>query len=335
MQPPKNPALSPRAAAEILRRQRGAGPTELSPIGTGPSVQEWTTRLRALIRQHQVPMMVRLVGGQNLALAMLGLMGKNRKRSRTRVERWKIVFEERRFWEIPQGIGFDTNGELRDGQHRLTALAESNDVEVGMWVMFGMDPRAVAAIDTGYKRTASQNLGFDDVTYPEHVAAVVRFKYRIDHQGKLPDDELVHRLGIEMAGVGDLLERAIVCGALLRKAKTGATVSPSALAYWLIASQSKRKLSIDEFWDHLVEGHDLSRDNPIFKLRRKLDTLRDVGKKARQYLSQTQQCAWIILAWNVWITGKPAPDTVGWPRHTSTNDLPRVDTREAGRVDTD
>lgn len=302
------------------RASRSIAEQQADPIGIHQELAE----LHALIRLHHEPTQVRLVITQPMAVAMLRLMDKNRKLSRVRVERLKKILVERRWHEIHTGFAFDINGKLRDGQHRLTAIAETG-IAVPMWVMFGMDPKSFPAIDVGYKRTAGQNLDLDNVRHADLVAAIVRLKYRIDNQGSLADDELVHRLGREMADPDEVLERAIICATRLRKEKPGTTVSSAALAYWLIAKQSKRKLSIDEFWDHLAEGHELGRTNPIFLVRKKLDTLRDVGRKAKQYLSQTQQTAWIIMAWNVWITKSPAPGTTGWPIWRNQHSLPRVD----------
>jgi hypothetical protein len=92
---------------------------------------------------------------------------------------------------------------------------------------------------------------------------------------------------------------------------------------------------VDEYFDHLIDGHELTKDNPIFRVRQKLSGLKDIGRKAKQYLSQTQQAAWIIMGWNVWITGQPAPATQGWPIHRAQNVLPRIDRVERADAHTD
>lgn len=58
-------------------------------------------------------------------------------------------------WKLThQGIAFDENGNLVDGQHRLRAVVESG-VSVRFWVFRGVSREAMIAIDVGKTRTAS------------------------------------------------------------------------------------------------------------------------------------------------------------------------------------
>lgn len=56
-----------------------------------------------------------------------------------------------------QGIAFDKNGILRDGQHRLTAIVDEGR-DAKMVVTFGIAPEAFSVMDTGSRRTASDVL---------------------------------------------------------------------------------------------------------------------------------------------------------------------------------
>lgn len=59
-------------------------------------------------------------------------------------------------WRVTnQGIGFDRNGALVDGQHRLFAGSSAGaNVAFDTMVTVGLDPRAREVIDSGLKRTA-------------------------------------------------------------------------------------------------------------------------------------------------------------------------------------
>lgn len=71
-------------------------------------------------------------------------------------------------WEVThQGIAFDVNGNLQDGQHRLHAIIEAG-VAVDMFVTTGASLKAFTAIDQGVKRSTS-----DILRVPPVVAAVV------------------------------------------------------------------------------------------------------------------------------------------------------------------
>lgn len=54
----------------------------------------------------------------------------------------------------PQGIAFDKNDNLIDGQHRLNAIIKSG-CTIPMRVTFGCDVNAFEALDIGHKRTVS------------------------------------------------------------------------------------------------------------------------------------------------------------------------------------
>lgn len=58
-----------------------------------------------------------------------------------------------------QGIAFNENGVLRDGHHRLEAIAMSGKA-VQMWVCRGVTDEAVIAMDCGAPRTLKHHFGF-------------------------------------------------------------------------------------------------------------------------------------------------------------------------------
>ena len=71
----------------------------------------------------------------------------NRTISKPKAEKHKRAIAAGKFRHTHQGIGFDWFGNLRDGQHRLTAIAEG-EKSVTMQVTRGLDPADVSAIDT-------------------------------------------------------------------------------------------------------------------------------------------------------------------------------------------
>lgn len=70
-----------------------------------------------------------------------------------------------------QGIAFCKTGELLDGQHRLTAIAEMPDgFSLEMQVTTGLEPEAFEGIDIGLKRTPG-----DVLRVPSGLAGAARF----------------------------------------------------------------------------------------------------------------------------------------------------------------
>lgn len=86
------------------------------------------------------------------------------------------VSMRRRDWRLTsQCIGFDRNGRLIDGQHRLLA-AKTAEVALTTFVALNLDPEAFACIDTGMKRRLSFSCGLHpDIA--DVVAAAARIVY--------------------------------------------------------------------------------------------------------------------------------------------------------------
>ncbi len=302
-----NPVLTDQQAREVLRRQ----PLDHLPLGLEaradpPHLGKELAQLRALIRKcGKTPTTVELRVGAKMAEAMLFLrFKKNRRIYRPWIEKLKVVLLAGRFHgDIARAI-YDWDGDLRDAQHRLTAIMETG-VEVTMDVKFGVDPASFPAMDVGMRRTAAQFLDLEGIRWAAALAAVVRLQYRIEHSGAMPDDEAVFLTGRELAD--DVTHRALQAAARLR-AKKQVILSSAALAYRMIALDAQRALSIDEFWDRLVRGDDIQSSSPIFKLREHFDEQLRTRKnrKTHQYLTQARHAAWIIQAWNVWVSGQTA-----------------------------
>ncbi len=106
-----------------------------------------------------------------LAKAWLEKNTINRPLRRTVVEGYRAALERGEHRLTHQGIAFSETGELLDGQHRLTAIAEMPEkFSIEMMVTRGLSPDAFKAIDLGLKRTHS-----DVLKIPSGLAACARF----------------------------------------------------------------------------------------------------------------------------------------------------------------
>ena len=79
----------------------------------------------------------------------------NRKIQKSRVDYYKRLIENKEFLLDPFGIVFDTNGNLINGQHRLTAIAETG-ATVDMYVTFDAPEETIKILDTQQTRTFQQ-----------------------------------------------------------------------------------------------------------------------------------------------------------------------------------
>lgn len=94
-----------------------------------------------------------------------------------------------------QGIAFDSNGVLIDGQHRLLAIALA-DKPVEMMVTRGVDPEVWGATDQGVVRTSMEVTGLD-----KKIAEVARFIATLGFSERRPSAKMLIRIANSRLGV--------------------------------------------------------------------------------------------------------------------------------------
>lgn len=298
MRPP-----SERQAEELRQPQAVHLPVGLEARVDPPHLGKELAWLRSNIRQagHVKTTIEGVSVTPGLAEAALFLRVKNRDIDPKWVDRLVVIIKEGRFRNF-EALIFDWEGDFREGQHRMSAIVKAGKF-VDMGFTFGVDPAAFPAMNVGKPRTAAQFMKLDDMSYAGTIAAIVRLQYRIDHPGLAPDQENVYLLGRELDD--DVLHRAIAGGSRVRR--QGVILSSAALAYRMIATEARRHLVLDEFWDRFTVGDELKVSSPIFKLRAQFERERITkDRKVKQYLTQAQHAAWIIQAWNAWSSGETA-----------------------------
>lgn len=108
-----------------------------------------------------------------LAEIMLEANSGNRALRARMVEKYRRALRDGRWLATHQGIAFDKNGILRDGQHRLTAIAEEGRA-AQMLVTFGIAPEAFCVMDTGGMRKAGDVLEINGRGGGRDLAGVAR-----------------------------------------------------------------------------------------------------------------------------------------------------------------
>jgi len=95
----------------------------------------------------------------------------NRRLTQSRVNELSEEMGLGRFRKIHQGIAFDKDGRLIDGQHRLHAIVKSGKT-VFVMVTYGIDSEAWVNIDQNRPRTAPDMLHMDGVKNSSHRCAI-------------------------------------------------------------------------------------------------------------------------------------------------------------------
>ena len=207
-------------------------------------------------------------------------------------------------------IGFDAEGNLRCGQHRLTACVQSG-VPFTTIVARGLTESAVDNDDQGLKRTTGDVLHAKGETNGPALAAVIANCYRWDAGEVLQSYALtptqVQRYLADNPGVRDA---AMICRPLMA-APLHARVS--AVGPFIFRIRQIDDELADLFVRGLHSGADLPEHDPILKLR-----MYYLAKRGNQYgrPSRVHELALCVKAWNAWLTGRPVK-ALRWGRGAS------------------
>jgi hypothetical protein len=201
-----------------------------------------------------------------------------------------------------QGIAFDADGNLRDGQHRMAAIVRSG-VTVRMLIVKGIPREGFGVMDTGRGRTMADRLqiegrGSDAV----QLAAVARKALLWDaglpwSRGLLPTREEISKF---IDDNEDLLEAAKFAHAWPNRRILPS--SAAGFAWWLF--QGIDRQDADYFMERLRDGANLEVNDSIHVLRERLrlrgaHQARDINSgPGGRYVRTELMLALTIIAWN-------------------------------------
>lgn len=196
-------------------------------------------------------------------------------------------------------IGFDTNGKLVNGQHRLNAVVRYGK-PVQFLVSTGIQPEAFTVIDTGKNRTPGDILGIGGFSSPAHKAGICRFvmaykkgkvitiKASVRESG-ITNQEILHYAETHTEKLEEAYE---VSTRVRKKFRVGLAPREVGGLYWLFAEFSKGDAL--KFFELYASGENMSSRHPVLTLRNKFI---QESTSQRKY-GMRDRLAWAILAWN-------------------------------------
>lgn len=226
----------------------------------------------------------------------------NRTIRRSGVERYKNDIAAGRFHFAGDPVRFDVTGNLLDGQHRLTAIVESEEgTTVPLLVVRGLAPEAQRVMDQGIRRSAADQLGLRGVKGASFVAAAAKV-YLIWQTGLLFRDNKVAVATITTPYIEEWVAENPDDAEFLRKVSTSAKQNdapPSVAGAAAIAFGRIDPEKAVEFF-HLLSHGAGTQGHPIVTLDKRLQRIRREGLRTtnRDFLSL------FILAWNAWRDGR-------------------------------
>jgi hypothetical protein len=126
-----------------------------------------------------VPMVVTAEITPDLARRLLVRNRNNRVPKEGAIARYKWEMENGNWRITNQGLGFDRNGDLTDGQNRLMACIRA-DKSFHTVVAVGLVPEAKEVVDVGVKRTLSDALKMEGYTNAPALAGGVALRQRYE-----------------------------------------------------------------------------------------------------------------------------------------------------------
>ncbi|MFE1010030.1 hypothetical protein ACFW4M_01835 [Streptomyces sp. NPDC058794] len=224
-------------------------------------------------------------------------------------------------WQLThQGIAFDEDGVLIDGQHRLAAVVRAG-LTVPMTVAHGVPRTAFTVMDTGRKRTGRDALALAGEANATHLAAALRGLHLYLHapnsawsggSSVTSNDQLLTLLA-EHPDIRDAMQHGIAFNRACRITVTAATIG------WYVTTRARPELDQSSWREGLITGARLEPGDPRLTLRNTMLNLA-TGASHRRRDDSREHLLYYLKAWNAWAEGR----SVKLLRRSPNETMPRI-----------
>lgn len=216
-----------------------------------------------------------------------------------------ILERDEWLYDSTDAIGLTSDETVVNGQHRLTAIAESG---IAAWILVvrGVRRQVITVIDQPAPRTFRQTLDISgDYASPQEVDTAVKWLYKMifgferkePTQYKPTQPQLLDLL-LKHRKVEDSTEAA---AALHAKRVTANKLSAGILTAYHYAFASVDPDLADDFYNQLANGEGLAKGDPVYTLRERF--LADRGKSRDQQMSAYTAVAFLVKTWEAFRRG--------------------------------
>lgn len=235
------------------------------------------------------------------ATELLGMNLNNRKISNVNLNQVKESLTKGEWKLNGEAIKIATDGRVLDGQHRLTACAQTG-VSFATAIVFGLDEDTRDTMDSGKSRTPADALALRGHKSAVTLAAITASVLRYERWGIRP------ALGVSSSypvTVSQIVARAEadpvmkeLAGMAFSARRAGLTAKTAGLLHYVFSSIDS--VDAEYFMDKLASGEGLERGNPILALRNSLIAMKtERGTKSQPYIG-----AIVVKAWNKFRAGE-------------------------------
>lgn len=250
-----------------------------------------------------------------MAREYLSTMGPNRRINRRRMKLYKdIILRDE--WELThQGIAFDSNGQLIDGQHRLMAIVQTG-VTLPMLVTRGLAPGSQRAVDGGLLRGNRDQLDILNIEQAADLAPALAVLYRLFLADQMPIRERRFNKNVSptkaeveaMVYAHPEMARFLEVGRRLGKTIGVPKSVMSGVRYYLGLLDEG---DADVFFEYLATGEELQVGHPVYVLREQFRRMVLNAAKRGGRVDYAKTAALTIRAWNAYRGGK-SPSSFNW-----------------------
>lgn len=224
--------------------------------------------------------------------------GPNRNISDMQVLKYQTDMENGRWHFDAAPIRFFSDGRLLDGQHRLTALANTVPaMEIPFLVVDGLDSESQLVMDQNQVRTVGQNLSLKGVKNASVVAAST--KLYLDWTNGRLFKSAQRGATTKSEAQAWALEHPHLFGQVFCTDVMSVDCPASVAAAFALHTMQFAPARTTRFINQLASGAGLAEGDPILALDRRLRNIRRHGQK----VSQREYLAYFIKAWNAWVSG--------------------------------
>lgn len=256
---------------------------------------------------------VETITAPNAAKMLQSMIQNQRQIKASQVQRLKSDLLNDRWRMTPDAIAFNTNGELCNGQHRLTALVEAAKVNPAITAEFivirNLDSDAAMAVtDTGVKRNLKDNLymRYADIFPGKNsswfvgLAAITNRAFALDNGlfgGGTPVSTMMQLEWFEENI--DVYKSVSIADSVYNQV---GLARPVVGACHYLFSRDCDRAKADQFFELVKTGDFSRRDSSINALRRRMEILRRSPSWSTG-ATTVLQLGLVIKAWNAWLTG--------------------------------
>lgn len=278
--PPRNPELPPLNNAQQIEASR---------------MEAWLAeRINDTARRVEIVTLTPV-----LARLLLTRNRENRPISEVNLDRIKRDVKSGRFPFNGEAIIVSKSGDLNDGQHRCRAVAEVGK-SIETVIVFGPDRDSRMTLNQGIVRTSGNYLSMQGHTDANGLAATAGNLWQYKTFGKLSTRGVDRPTKTEITEIvehyKDISDSLQFCS----RTGVGAICTRSLMAFCHHAIRSKTPdQAVDEFFNRLIDGNGLEKENAILYCRNRLIMMRGIGRIG-------DKAELIFRAWNIWRRGEPA-----------------------------